>query len=174
MTEYMVNRPTKWKISHRWQTGIQTVLTGSEKRSAILSQPFVDIEPNYVSGDYRRSSDIRGKLFRGTHGLWRVPIWSDRAYLAEEIPSEASTDYPDWFDGLEVAGITVVIGESWRTVTGLEEDEVVNLLLCTNSPYDPAQGGNYRKVYFNETGLLFRPKHYDQQIRYTLEGLPNT
>jgi hypothetical protein len=114
--DYLFIRPN-WTdqvaVSWKWNTSIQTVLTGREKRSALYTWPRRGIRYNIFTISEDESNVIKQRLFKNLHNPIGVPIWPDRTSLTSQANSGQavlnveSTQYRNF----DVGGLCVLLAD---------------------------------------------------------------
>ncbi|MBW2598545.1 MAG: hypothetical protein JRC60_00230 [Deltaproteobacteria bacterium] len=68
--------------SRRWQTAIQNVITGAEKRAALFTWPRRSLSYILQAMSAAESNYVKRKLFKNLHNIWGIPFWQDRTTLS--------------------------------------------------------------------------------------------
>ena len=104
-TVYVTIKPSKQIITHTWKTGIQKMIVGSEKRSALYTFPRLKIDTSYSFINNEISNWFERNYMFNLDELWGFPIWADETYLTSTANAGTSTlnvqevDYRHFYNG---------------------------------------------------------------------------
>lgn len=136
ITDYLLLRPN-WKdgmsFSRGWRTNVQKVLTGGEKRSALLSWPRSKMRYGLDAMSASEYAYFQRKVHKNLPYLWGIPLWQDIAILTSEAAlgtatlSVNSTDYTHFKEGKKVVLVDPDDPETFEvgTVLTLSDTSIV-------------------------------------------------
>lgn len=86
-TAYLII-PPDWSspvtFKRSWRTGIQSGVTGAEKRAAYLSRPIRTLEFSVTAMTAAGLSYLKRTLFQHVSAMVGVPLWMERAHLTAQ------------------------------------------------------------------------------------------
>ena len=84
---YLTLKPKTQKVAHAWKTGLQTTVTGIEKRSMLFTWPRINLENEFLATTNQQINYLKRNIFYYADQLWGIPIWADLTTLTAQAAS---------------------------------------------------------------------------------------